>query len=110
MSQKPSKETQSEAAKIANATQRPGQTKEQTKLIIQGIEKGIAEYKKQEKAKARERDKQRKKDQRQQAEPEKTEPSPVRQTRTGAGWLPWSLLVISWLAFGIYLLVMRQPG
>lgn len=37
----PSEQTQQEALKIAKATQRPGQTKEQTKLITQGIEKGL---------------------------------------------------------------------
>ncbi len=47
----PSEQTQQEALKIAKATQRPGQTKEQTKLITQGIEKGIALYKKQQKEK-----------------------------------------------------------
>lgn len=57
-----SKETQVEALKIAKGIQRPGQTKEQTKLIAQGIEKGISEYKKIQKGKARERDKQRKKE------------------------------------------------
>ncbi|GIU31812.1 hypothetical protein TUM4433_23950 [Shewanella schlegeliana] len=40
-----SNETKTEAMKVAKATQKPGQTKEQTKLIAQGIEKGIAEYK-----------------------------------------------------------------
>ncbi len=43
---KVSKEVQEQAMKIAKGTQRPNQTKEQTKLISQGIEKGIAEYKK----------------------------------------------------------------
>ena len=33
--------------KIARSTQRPGQTKEQTKLIAQGIQKGIDQYKAQ---------------------------------------------------------------
>ena len=56
-----SKETQEEAMKIASSTKKPGQTKEQTRLVAQGIEKGIALYKKQQKAKARERDKERKK-------------------------------------------------
>lgn len=45
----PSPQTQQEAMKVAKATQKPGQTKEQTKLIAQGIEKGIALYKKQQK-------------------------------------------------------------
>ena len=41
-----SKETIQQAEKLAKATQRPGQTKEQTKLIAQGIQKGIEQYKK----------------------------------------------------------------
>ncbi len=57
---KNSKETQEQAMKVAKGIQRPNQTKEQTKLIAQGIEKGIAEYKKQQNKKSRERDKIRK--------------------------------------------------
>lgn len=56
----PSPESQQEALKIARATQKPGQTKEQTKLIAQGIEKGIALYKKQQKERHRQADKARK--------------------------------------------------
>ena len=56
-----SRQARAEAMKIARGTQRPGQKKEQTKLIAQGIEKGISEFRKREKAKARERDKHRKK-------------------------------------------------
>ena len=44
--QKPSLQTQDEALKISKGTQRPAQTKEQTKLIAQGIQKGIDLYKK----------------------------------------------------------------
>jgi len=51
--QKPSQQTQEEALKIARGTQRPAQTKEQTRLIAQGIQKGIDLYKKQQKEKAR---------------------------------------------------------
>lgn len=58
--------------KIAKATQKPAQTKEQTKLIAQGIEKGIALYKKQQKEKAREADKQKKKNATNQAKQRKT--------------------------------------
>ena len=49
----PSEQTQQQAMKVALATQKQGQTKEQTKLIAQGIEKGIALYKKQQKEKSR---------------------------------------------------------
>ena len=42
---KVSSSTQEQAIKVAKGTQKKGQTKEQTKLIAQGIEKGISEYK-----------------------------------------------------------------
>ena len=42
--QKPSQQTQEEALKIARGAQRPAQTKEQTRLIAQGIQKGIDLY------------------------------------------------------------------
>ena len=101
---KVSEQTKDEALKIAKGTQRPGQTKEQTRLIAQGIQKGIDLYKKQQKAKARELDKKLKK-----VSQPSTEESPVElakhmdsgQTRTD--WLPWTLLVLSWLGFGVYL-------
>lgn len=106
MPKKPSPQTQAEALEMAKATQRPGQTKDQTKLIAQGVEKGIAEYKKREKAKARERDKQRKKEQRQQQEAVVETPQPSEhQSRASTGWLPWSLLIISWLGFAAYWLL-----
>jgi len=56
-----SESIQEEALKVARSIQKPGQTKEQTKLVAQGIAKGIELYKKQQSAKARERDKARKK-------------------------------------------------
>jgi hypothetical protein len=38
---KPSPQTQEKAMKLAKSIQRPAQTKEQTKLIAQGIQQGI---------------------------------------------------------------------
>ena len=61
MNNKISKEVEEQALKVAKATQKPKQTKEQTKLIAQGIEKGIAEYKKLAKSKQRDADKAKKK-------------------------------------------------
>lgn len=96
-------ESQEEAARIANGTQKKGQTKEQTKLITAGIEKGIAQYKKQHKAKMREQDKLRKKHnkpsatQQEEATPEITQQNQVNK-------LPWILLIISWLIFLGYFL------
>ena len=60
MTQKVSTEVQTESTRIASGIKKPGQSREQTKLIAAGIEKGIAEYKKQHKAKARQLDKQKK--------------------------------------------------
>jgi hypothetical protein len=111
--QKPSPETQAEALKIAKATQRPGQTKEQTKLIAQGIEKGIALYKKQQKEKARELSRKLKKASSQQqhsAEPEDQEMEIVERIayrQHWLPWLPWLLLALSWLGWGVYFFVSR---
>ncbi len=99
-----STESQDEAAKIANGTQKKGQTKEQTKLIAAGIEKGIAQYKKQHKAKMREQDKLRKK--RNKASVTQNEKSvPEAPLQNQVSKLPWILLAISWLIFLGYFLV-----
>ena len=103
--QKSSPETEAEALKIAKGIQKPGQTKEQTRLIAQGIQKGIDLYKKQQKAKAREADKARKK-RNQQAQAEATDEAEVttNEVQVRHHWLPWGLLVFSWLGFAGYLL------
>ncbi len=102
---KPSPETVAEAQRIARANQRPGQTKEQTKLIAQGIQKGIDQYKKQQKAKAREQDRRRKKTTAAGASQETTA-EPVEHTvaTTRSSRLPWILLGISWAGFVFTLL------
>ena len=96
-----SPETQDEALKTAKAMQRPGQTKEQTRLIAQGIQKGIEQYKKQHKSKSRELNRRLKtvpgKDNVNE-ESEYLEPMPYRQH-----WLPWTLLLLSWLGAGLYI-------
>lgn len=95
-----SEETQNEAMAIAKKTQKPGQTKEQTKLITQGIQKGIAEYKKTAKNKLRQADKAKKKKQPQsQTSVENNEPS---QAQSSNAKLPWGLLIISWALFSVY--------
>lgn len=97
-----------EAMKIARATQRPGQTKEQTQLIAKGIEKGIAEFKKQQKVRARAADKAKKQTQRQKetAAPVDTpQPVPTPEAQVSRQWLPWVLLGLSWAGFVLYLSV-----
>ena len=96
---KVSRETQEQAIKVAKGTQRKNQTKEQTKLIAQGIEKGIAEYKKQQNVKARERDKIRKAKLKASAE----KPDIIEDIdEPSNNKLPWFLLLISWVGFAVW--------
>ena len=97
--------SQGEAMRIARGTQRPGQTKEQTKLIAQGIQKGIEQYKKQQNAKARELDRKLKKTKQQLASPEDHEIEVQEKVIYRQHWLPWALLVLSWIAMTVYLLL-----
>ena len=92
-----SEETQETALKLARSNQKPGQTKEQTKLIAQGIQKGIDQYKKQHKAKSRELNKQLKKVK--NTHQDETEIDIPDLAMTKQNWLPWSLLVVSWIIF-----------
>lgn len=71
---------QEEALAVARSIQKPGQTKEQTRLIAQGIAKGIEQYKRQQAAKSRERDKLRKRQQREKL-------SPQAEARTDDSWV-----------------------
>ncbi len=102
-----SSEVQNEALRIAKGRQKKAQSKEQTKLIAQGIEKGISEYKKQQKAKARVRDKQRKKMLAAKTKTPENEAlastrSDKKSTTASAkvlAFLPWLLLIASWSYF-----------
>ena len=91
-----------EAMRIARGSQRPGQTKEQTRLIAQGIRKGIEQYKKQQSAKARELDKKLKKANERLAPAETGEGEAQVKVVYRQHWLPWLLLVLSWLLIAGY--------
>jgi len=103
--QQPSAAIQNEAMQIARGTQRPGQSKEQTKLIAQGIQKGIEQYRKHQNLKARELDKKLKKVRQQLATPEVSKIKVQEKVVYRQHWLPWVLLVFSWLAMAAYWLV-----
>ena len=88
--------------KIARGTQKPGQTKEQTRLIAQGIQKGIDQYKKKHNEKTRDLDKKLKKVSTSGLMPDtSTDLSDIPQA-VGHNKLPWILLALSWLAFAVY--------
>ena len=101
--EKISKQARAEALKIARGIQSPGQKKEQTKLIAQGIEKGITEFRKREKAKARERDKLRKKALKEPTsttpQAEQTQDVQTEKSALWSIWVPWLLLLASWVYF-----------
>ena len=89
-----SEKTKEDSVALARGIQKPGQTKEQTKLIAQGIEKGINIYKKQHKAKLRQQSKAKKKAASQQEPAVEDTAVEVKSSN-----LPWVLLVLSWLFF-----------
>lgn len=105
MAQQISDESKNEAIKVAKSIQKPGQTKEQTRLIALGIEKGIAEYKKQQKGKARVRDKQKKQQIRAKARTTENEHKVEEniEDRAASPYLPWGLLTLSWIGFISYI-------
>lgn len=96
-----SEETKAEALAVAKGTQRPGQSKDQTRLIAQGVQKGIDIYKKQQNAKARELDRRLKKVSAQtgQVQVETQEVVHIQQAK-----LPWVLLILTWLGILIYVI------
>lgn len=96
-----------DAWQMAKRIQKPGQTKEQTKMVAQGIKKGIELYKKEQSAKAREQDKKRKQASKQQTN--QTEQDAIASTATveyKQHWLPWLLLILSWAGIGGYLVML----
>ena len=106
MTNKISPEVQDQGMKVAKSIKKPGQTKEQTKLIAQGIEKGISEYKKQQSKKARTRDKDRKVQIKQKEKiAAVSDDDNIHKNSDSFAKLSWLLLALSWLGFVIYLLL-----
>ncbi len=96
-----------DAMKIARGTQRPGQTKEQTKLIAQGIQKGISQYKKQQNEKARALDKKQKKAAASSILNKLPTDDTLEPVAVKSNNLPWVLLIISWLGFAAYIVLIK---
>ena len=102
--QQVSAETVDEALQLSRSTQKPNQTKEQTRLIAQGIQKGIAEFKKQQKNKSRELGKLKKKITHQLKENSDNKPDIALEIDESGNkqWVPWLLLIISWLGMALF--------
>ncbi|MFC3912665.1 DUF2956 domain-containing protein [Pseudaeromonas sharmana] len=108
-----SPEVVAESMRLARANQVPGQSKEQTQLIAQGIQKGIAEFKRNQKARQRAANKVKKQELRQrQHSPsaaeellhDEGEELACHGAGRGMAILPWGLLLLSWTGFVCYLL------
>jgi hypothetical protein len=102
-----SERSKDDAMKIARGTQKPGQTKEQTKLIAQGIKKGIEIYKKQQSEKARELDRKLNKASPSRASQETSAQQVVEPVVVKGYMLPWVLLVLSWICFLVYVVLVK---
>ena len=102
-----SEKSKDEAMKIARGTQKPGQTKEQTKLIAQGIQKGIEIYKKKQSEKARELDKKLNKASALRSSHETSTEQVVESVVVKGNKLPWVLLVLSWICFVVYVVLVK---
>ena len=108
-----SEETRSEAMVLAKGTQSPGQTKAQTKLIAQGIERGIDLYKKERKEVARALERRQRDKHQQQEDGHKRDTDTVDDTPAGSvaaaasarQWLPWLLLTLTWTGMAVYLIL-----
>ena len=102
-----SEKSKDDAMKIARGTQKPGQTKEQTKLIAQGIQKGIEIYKKQQSEKTRELDKKLNKASATPASHETSTQQVAEPVVVKGNMLPWVLLVLSWICFVVYVVLVE---
>ncbi|VAW59883.1 hypothetical protein MNBD_GAMMA11-1938 [hydrothermal vent metagenome] len=101
-----SEKTKEEAMKIARGMQKPGQTKEQTKLIYQGIQKGIEQFKKEQGKKNRETSKKLKKSKKRGASLVPVDDDVV-QDEAEQSRLAWVLLILSWVLFVVYIVLSR---
>jgi len=92
-----------EATAIAQGIKQENQTKAQTKLIAQGIRKGVELYKSQQNKKLRDIDKRKKKDLKNKIKShEEIDTDSDNGAINFSKLLPWGLLIISWIFFIIY--------
>lgn len=99
---KESRDIRSEALKLANNQKIEGQSKEQTKLIARGIQRGIEQYLRRQSEKSREIDKRSKKVKKLESSTQQVEVVETEKVVYRRAWLPWFLLVVSWVLMGGY--------
>lgn len=108
-SKKDARDIRAEALKIANSQHIEGQSREQTRLIAAGIQRGMEQFLRQQSEKARELDKRVKKVKRlaEATPPSIGNVSSADEARDPSriSWLPWVLLAASWVFFFGYVLL-----
>lgn len=107
-SKKESRDTKAEALKLAEGYAPAGQTKENTKLIAKGVQRGIEQYLRQHSEKSRNLDKRAKQlkknlDSLSAQAAEETVVEPAQKSAV----LPWCLLLISWILFAGYEILLK---
>lgn len=102
LSRKTARGIQLEAENIARSRQQPGQTKEQTRLIAQGIQKGIEQYRRQQSVKERDFDKELKKLKQQTPKNQEPETRVEEKVVYRQHWLPWVLLMMTWIGGAVF--------
>ncbi len=99
------------AMAIAQGIKQENQTKAQTKLVAQGIRKGIELYKKQQNKKTRDVDKRKKKEIKEKLSSQnEIEDKNNRQDKGSINFsllIPWILLISSWIFFVIYCFILK---
>lgn len=97
-----------EATKIANAIQHGGHSREESRAIRAGLQQGMEMWLRQQNERGRELDRRAKKVRESQRhvdvakEHRSVLQSPQSPASGGLSWLPWLLLLVSWLGFAIY--------
>lgn len=112
VNKKDQRDIKQQAQKLASLHKVEGQSKEHTKIIAQGIQKGLEQYLREHSGKSRELDKQTKKlkkrqehlsDERNALESGASDNASDQESTSGLqnfqSWLPWGLLIISWVGF-----------
>lgn len=108
------RDLRAEAVRIANSQHVDGQTKEQTRLIAKGIQRGMEQYLRQQSEKSRELDKRVKKVKHLANSLHNPKPQvdqalnlPTKNSDLSYSFLPWVLLGVSWFIFFFYLWLRR---
>lgn len=103
---KAQRDFKAEAAKIVRTLNVSGDNRAETQRIVNGVRRGIEYHLKQQSAKARALDKKAKKLKQVDSNSDASQPLvPPAERNSSTAFLPWGLLVLSWVGFVGYLML-----